>query len=226
VDTQVTLTTHSSIANPKLCAGCHVVAFDVSDPTTGGFVFHSTGHSFRPLPCVDGSGLPTNVNTCDYSTTARSFKSCTASGCHGTAAVAASILSSLRATIASFADQIWVDSNHNQVIDAAPIDGGYLAIIKRDRPTELSSTTVVTPARGAQFNVLLFAERGYAHGDNSFGVHNPFLARALLAANVNELRTAYGLPAPPVQLQAAVDKALSDAKARSPNFVRSAAMQR
>ena len=219
IDTLVTLTTHSSIANPKLCAGCHVNAFDVTD--SSGFIFHSTGHSFRPLPCVDATGKPNGDTTCAYSTTARTFKACTASGCHGSAAVAASLLSSLRINIATFADQIWIDSNHNGTIDAAPIDGGYLAIIKRDRPTELSSTTVITPARGAQFNVLLFAERSYGHGDNSFGVHNPFLARALLAANVNELRSAYALPAPPATVQAAVDKALSDAKAKSPNFIRS-----
>ncbi len=222
IDTQITLTTHSSIANPKLCAGCHVVAFDVTDSTSGNFVFHSTGHSFRPLPCVDARGKPTGDTTCAYSATARTFKSCTASGCHGTAAVAASILSSLRSTIAGMADQIWIDANHDGKIDAAPIDGGYLAIIKRDRPLELSTTTVVTPARGAQFNVLLFAERAYGHGDNSFGVHNPFLARALLAANITELRSAYALPAPPAPIQAAVDKALSDAKTRSPQFIRSA----
>jgi hypothetical protein len=113
VDTQVTLTTHSSIANPKLCAGCHVVAFDVTDTSTGGFVFHSTGHSFRPIPCVDGAGKPTGDTTCAYSTTARTFKSCTASGCHGTAAVAASLLSSLRSNLAVMADQIWIDLNHN-----------------------------------------------------------------------------------------------------------------
>jgi predicted CXXCH cytochrome family protein len=222
VDTQVILTTHASIANPKLCAGCHVVAFDVTDPSTGGFVFHSTGHSFRPLPCVDANGKPTESTTCDYSTAARTFKSCTSSGCHGSAAVAASLLSTLRSSIAAMADQIWIDSDHDGTIDAAPIDAGYLAIIKRDRPAELSTTTVITPARGAQFNVLLFAERNYGHGDNSFGVHNPFLATALLAANITELRSAYSLPAPPAQVQLLVDKSLSDAKARSPNFIRSA----
>jgi predicted CXXCH cytochrome family protein len=224
IDTQVTLTTHASLANPKLCAGCHVNAFDVTDPATGSFVFHSTGHSFRAIPCMNAAtGMPDTVTTCDYSATARSFKACTASGCHGTAAVAASLLSSLRTTIASFADQIWLDNNHNGSIDAAPIDGGYLAIIKRDRPTELSTTTVITPARGAQFNVLLFAERNYGHGDNSFGVHNPFLARALLAANINELRSAYALPAPPANVQSQVDKAIGDAQARQPNFIRAAA---
>ena len=222
IDTQVVLTTHASIANPKLCAGCHVVAFDVTDPATGGFVFHSTGHSFRPLPCVDATGKPTGQTDCAYNTTERTFKTCTTSGCHGTAAVAASLLSSQRATIAAMADVIWLDLNHNQTIDAAPVDGGYLAIIKRDRPTELSTTTVLTPARGAQFNVLLFAERGYGHGDNSFTVHNPFLARALLAANITELRATYALPAPPAQVQVLMDHAVTDAKARSPKFFRTA----
>lgn len=216
VDTQVTLTTHASIANPRLCAGCHVNAFDVTDST--GLIFHSTGHSFRALPCLKANGTPDTVTTCDYSTAARSWQACTASGCHATPAVAASLLSSLRASIATFADQIWIDKNGNGKIDAAPIDGGYLATIQATRPTELSTTTVLTPARGAQFNVLLFAERNYAHGDNSFGVHNPFLARALLAANVNELRAAYALPAPPANVQAEIDKAIGDAQARQPSF--------
>jgi len=216
LDTMVTLTTHSSSTNQRLCAGCHVNAFDVSD--SNGFVFHSTGHSFHPLPCLKTNGQPDTVTTCAYSTAARTFKACTASGCHGNEAVAASLLSSLRSQIASFADQIWLDNNHNGAIDAAPIDGGYLATIKATRPTELSSTTVITPARGAQFNVFLFAERNYGHGDNSFGVHNPLLARTLLAANVNELRAAYALPAPPAALQAMVDQAIAQAKAKSPAF--------
>ena len=109
IDTLVTLTTHSSIANPRLCAGCHVNAFDVTDPTTGGLVFHSTGHTFRPLPCLKANGLPDTVTTCAYSPAARTFKACTASGCHGTEAVAASLLSSLRQELASYADQIWID---------------------------------------------------------------------------------------------------------------------
>jgi hypothetical protein len=68
--------------------------------------------------------------------------------------------------------------------------------------------------------VFTFGEGRYSNGDKSLGVHNPFLARALLAANIIELRTAYALPAPPVSVQAQVIKALSDAKARSPSFVR------
>ncbi|MEO5800941.1 MAG: multiheme c-type cytochrome [Gemmatimonadales bacterium] len=216
VDTQAVLSTHSSEANPKLCAGCHVVAFDVTDPASGATVFHSTGHSFRPLPCVDGTGKPTGLTDCAYTTTARTFKSCTASGCHGSAAVAASILGVLRSSLAIMADQIWLDTNGNKVLDAAPVDGGYLAIIKRDRPTELSTVTVITPAKGALFNVSLFGENRNGHGDGSFGVHNPVLARALLAANITELRAVYALPAPPANVNAAVQKAIGDGKVRFP----------
>jgi len=57
----------------------------------------------------------------------------------------------------------------------------------------------ITPAEGAVFNVRMLREGGT---DGSSGVHNPFLARALLGANIDELAVAYpGLPpaAPVVQ---------------------------
>ncbi len=220
IDSLITLTTHASLANPKLCAGCHVQAFDVTDPATGSFVFHSTGHLFKAIPCFDSGGLPTADTTCAFAPPARSFKSCTGSGCHATEAIAAGRLAGIRADLKVLADQIWIDNNKNGAIDAAPADAGYLAIIKRDRPAELSNSTVITPALGAKFNVYTFGEGRYANGDKSRGVHNPFLARALLAANITELRTAYALPAPPAEVQIEVAKALSDAKARSPNFIR------
>ncbi len=218
IDTLIGLTTHASLANPRLCAGCHVNAIDVTDPTTGGFVFHSTGHLFRPIPCLDAQGKPIADNSCAYSPPARSFKSCVASGCHNTEAIAAGRLAGARSDIENLAAQIWIDGNHNESIDPPPTDGGYLAIIKRDRPAELSGATV-TPALGAQFNVNTFAER-YSNGDKSLGVHNPFLARALLAADINELRAAYGLPAPPASVQALVTRAIEDAVRRQPNFYR------
>lgn len=221
IDTLIGLTTHASVANPRLCAGCHVNATDVTDPNTGSSVFRSTGHLFRPVPCKDASGKPTADNTCAYTPGARIFKACVASGCHSTEAVAAGRLAGARSDIEALAAQIWVDTDHDETIDAAPTDAGYLAIIRRDRPTELTSTTVITPARGAEFNVKTFGER-YSNGDKSLGVHNPFLARALLAANIAELRTAYGLPAPPAMIQALVDKSLEDARRRQPNFFRNA----
>lgn len=220
IDTLIGLTTHASLANPRLCAGCHVNATDVTDPNTGSFVFHSTGHLFRPVPCKDAQGKPIADNSCAYNPAVRSFKSCVASGCHNSEAIAAGRLVGARADIEALAAQIWVDTDHDQTIDAAPTDAGYLAIIRRDRPAELTNATVITPARGAEFNVKTFGER-YSNGDKSLGVHNPFLARALLAANITELRAAYGLPAPPALVQALVDKSLEDARRRQPNFFRS-----
>lgn len=220
IDTLIGLTTHASVANPRLCAGCHVNQYQVTDPTTGAFVFQSTGHLFRPIPCLDAQGKPTADKTCAYSPPARTFKACMGSGCHATEAIAAGRLAGARADIEALAAQIWVDTDHDETIDAAPIDAGYLAIIKRDLPTELSTTTVVTPAKGAEFNVRTFAEGRYANGDKSLGVHNPFLARALLSANIQELRTAYGLPAPPALVTDLMGRSLEDARRRQPNFFR------
>jgi len=218
IDTLISLTTHASVANPRLCAGCHVNTYEVTNPATGAFVFKSTGHLFKPIPCLDAQGRPTAVTTCAYSPPARTFKACTGSGCHATEAIAAGRLAGIRFDIEALASQIWVDTDGDKTIDAAPIDAGYLAIIKRDRPTELSSTTIITPARGAEFNVKTFGENRYANGDKSLGVHNPFLARALLAANIQELRTAYGLPAPPQAVAERMSQALEDARRRQPAF--------
>jgi predicted CXXCH cytochrome family protein len=220
IDTLQTLTTHASVANPRLCAGCHVNNYNVTDPATGAFVFHVTGHLFKPIPCVDAQGKPLADPNCAYAPPARSFKSCTAAGCHATEAIAAGRLSQARTEIEALAAQIWVDGDHDQTIDAPPVDQGYLAIIKRDRPAELTNPTVITPARGAEFNVKTFGEGRYGNGDKSLGVHNPFLARALLTANIAELRAAYGLPAPPAEVTALMSKALEDARLRQPNFFR------
>lgn len=219
IDTAVTITTHASEANPRFCAGCHVIKFDVTDPATGAFVFHSTGHSFKPIPCVDGTGKPTGNNNCAYSTTARTWRSCTTSGCHGSATVAAGLLTTSRNTLKQLADLIWIDTDGDKTLDPAPIDAGYLATIQRDRPGEFTNSNTLTPAEGALFNVKLFGEARDGHEDGSFGVHNPILARTLLAANVNELRAYYVLPAPPAALQELIVKTIADAKVRSPNFI-------
>ena len=50
---------HATTKNPKLCAGCHVFAFPVTDPTSGNFVVQATGHLLRPIPCLDAQGKPT-----------------------------------------------------------------------------------------------------------------------------------------------------------------------
>ncbi len=216
-------TTHASNANSKLCAGCHIQRYTFNDPATGNFTFQATGHRFLALPCVNASG-PTDAQDCAYNAVARSFKGCATSGCHGNSeAIAAAAFASRRANIAVLADLIWTDLDHDETLDPAPIDGGYLAIVKRDRPLEFPATaalaTKITPAMGAFFNMTTFAER-YANGDGSKGVHNPFLGTALLAGNINELRAAYALPAPPAAVQAAVDNSLAEARLRQPNLFR------
>ena len=63
------------------------------------------------------------------------------------------------------------------------------------------------------------AGTGAPQGDRSKGVHNPFLARALLGANINELRARYVLPAPPAAVSALVEQSLQAAAVRQPNFI-------
>lgn len=213
------VSTHGSAANPKLCAGCHVAKFTVTDPQ-GGFVFQAVGHTFGALPCVDAQGVPNGNSGCDYTSTARTFAGCTTSGCHSSAAVASNALNSLRIQIASFADQIWIDNDGDESVDAFPTDGGLLAIIKRDYPGAINpSDNIISPADGAEFNMKLFGEGRYANGDKSRGVHNPFLAKALLAANITELVATYpGLPPISAALQSQVDAAINDVYVRQPSL--------
>jgi len=77
-------------------------------------------------------------------------------------------------------------------------DGGLLArtnIIRTIDPGNqyIVNDNTITPAEGARFNVFMLEEGG---SDGSSGVHNPFLAEALMRANITELRDRYpGLPA-------------------------------
>jgi predicted CXXCH cytochrome family protein len=209
------VSTHGSSANPRLCAGCHVNKFTVNDPE-GGFVFQAVGHTFGALPCVDAQGVPTGNSGCDYNSTARTFVGCTSSGCHSTAQVASNALSSLRQQVALFADILWVDTDDDESIDAAPTDAGLLPEIKRDYPGAINSNdAIISPADGAEFNVKLFGEHRYGNGDKSLGVHNPFLAKGLLAANIAELQATYpGIGAIGLREQAAVEGAMQAARFR------------
>ena len=194
---------HATTLNPKLCAGCHIAKFTVTDPATGGFTFQATGHLMRPIPCLDATGKPTADKTCPYTTGARSWQTCTASGCHASSAVAASLFTTVRARMKSFTDQLWVDSNGNGTLNAAPADGGLLAQVRASRPGEWSNTDlVITPAEGAEFNARLCGEFGQTNADNSKGVHNPFLCEALLTATINYIETYYGVAAPSIGVQA------------------------
>jgi hypothetical protein len=198
-DLQAVASTHGSEKNPRLCAGCHVNRLTGTDVTTGQPAT-SAGHLFLAIPCLDAGGLPDLVNqTCAHDVPSRSWQSCTASGCHASATVAVAAFELISQDLDRLTKQIWDDTNGDDVIDAAPTDGGYLSdkVIVPD--TNYVNDSKITPAEGARFNVRMLREGG---ADGSHGVHNPFLARALLGATIDELQAAYpGLPpaAPVVQ---------------------------
>jgi len=208
-DTTLIYSSHASDRNPRLCAGCHVNRYTVTDPASGNFVFQSTGHLFAPVPCLDGTGKPVADNSCAYTATARTWNSCTNAGCHANAQSAAAALGNSRGNIKLLVDQIWRDLDGDKAVDAAPVDAGYLATIKQTTPAAFASDNVISAAEGALFNVGMVGEGLSGHPDGSFGVHNPFLALALLRANINELRQVYGLTAPPAVVEAIMNAAAS-----------------
>jgi len=163
------VSTHGSPeANPRLCAGCHVQAFDIRDQETNQFVFTSTGHSFQATPCVDGDGIPTGASGCDIGD--RSFQTCT--NCHGTEAVARNLQIIAENRIAGYANTLEALLARIPASEFDPNDGRY------------------SVGEGARFNLQLARFNGAA-------VHNPFLIEALLVASIDEVRSRYALPAPP-----------------------------
>jgi len=203
---------HATSRNPRLCAGCHVGRFTVTDAATGAFTFQATGHLMRPVPCLDAEGKPTPDKTCAYTTAARSWRTCAASGCHGTGAtdgidlagqqVAANLFATVRARMKFLTDQLWVDTDGSRSMQAAPTDAGLLPTLRAANPTQWSnSDNTITAAEGAEFNARLCGEYGQSNSDNSKGVHNPFLCEALLIATIEYVRDFYGLPAPPPEVQ-------------------------
>ncbi len=103
------------------------------------------------------------------------------------------------------ADQLWIDSDHDDFLDAAPTDAGLLPTVRASTPLEWAPDSRISPSEGAEFNARLCGEYGQENTDNSKGIHNPFLCEALLTASINEVRAFYSLPAPPAGLQAVLD---------------------
>jgi hypothetical protein len=202
LDAQAVATSHgNSERNPRLCAGCHVNRLTVTDAATGAFTFQSVGHLFLPIACLGPDGVPVADNTCAYTATARTWGACTSAGCHGDATVAAAALNLSRQRLDQLTKQIWDDINADDVVDAAPTDAGYLSDFISIPPTEFAPTDSTTsPAEGARFNVRML--RNVDGADGSSGVHNPFLAEALLRATIEELKATYpGLPAATAAVQ-------------------------
>ena len=161
--------THGSTANPNMCATCHVQSFAVTDSLTGTFVFQATGHLFLAIPCLSAQGVPTPDTTCALSQ--RTFKACTASGCHGSTQAAQSAFS--------------VATLRIQTLNAE-----LKALLAQVPASQLNAAdSVYTVAEGAQFNSRLADMAGSV-------VHNPFLTEALLTGSIIALDSTYHFAAP------------------------------
>ena len=166
------LSTHGSLANPRLCATCHVAKFTVTDQATGDFVFNATGHLFNAIPCVDAQGIPTTAQDC--AVTERTFVGCTTSGCHG----------SVEAARSAFL------TANQRILDLTTELDAQLAL--PGPAAELNpSDGIFTVADGANFNSQLAKLPGSP-------THNPFLMEQLLVATIDAVNLTYGLPAPSI----------------------------
>ena len=202
---------HATEKNPRLCAGCHVTKFNVTDAASGAITFQATGHLMRPIPCLNATGQPVADKNCAYTTTARSWQSCTSSGCHANAAAANAAFTTVRDRMKFYTDQLWRNLNNDGNLQAAPTDAGLLPTLRQSRPNEWSSAdNAITPAEGAEFNARLCGEYGQSNSDNSKGIHNPFLCEALLISTISYVRTYYGLPAATVAEETSMTRPLSD----------------
>jgi len=121
------------------------------------------------------------------------------------------------------ADQLWTNLNNDGTLQASPTDAGLLATLKKNRPTEWSTTDIViTPAEGAEFNARLCGEYNQANADNSKGIHNPFLCEALLISTINYIKSFYGLAALPAAVQAELNRPIGGEFAGSMHISRTA----
>jgi len=195
-------TAHNSDRNPKLCAGCHVIGYSVTD---GGVTFSYEGHEFLAIPCTQANGLPSSTQTCGYTTAERRFTDCASSGCHTSADAARSQFVALRTSIQASVNTIFqnldgsVNPSAGNAATVTAADGGLLAEIFRQQQAGtiaatdafLGTDNKVSPAEGALYNVYTLSETLYSHQDGSKGTHNPAFYKALLAANILELEARY-----------------------------------
>jgi predicted CXXCH cytochrome family protein len=136
--------------NKALCATCHVYKNQYTDST--GIVFYSTGHLFLAIPCLVG-GLPDSTQNCaNFSTTARDYSACSASGCHGSPQVAVNLLQNETVTINALLTTL-----KGLLENQAKIPCSQYAV---------GAAAPWTTARGARFNYLLAAQNGSSTSAN------------------------------------------------------------
>jgi predicted CXXCH cytochrome family protein len=159
------VTTHGSQANPRMCAGCHMQQFQVTDEATGQFAINTTGHFFEAIPCLDEEGRPLR-GTCALQD--RTFRTCTGAGCHGTEGAARSAMIVVRQRLDLWNDQLKSQLARVPAAEFSPTDGRY------------------STAEGARFNSQLADRSGSA-------THNPFLMEALLIGSIQQVQRDYGI---------------------------------
>jgi hypothetical protein len=156
-------------ANPKLCLTCHFNR-NVANDASGNLIESATGHTFNAAPCLNADGTEDKGNT-DCEISARSFKACTASGCHGSEAAAASAMTTAEARI----DYLVTTLN---------------AMIAQIPATEfVNGDGVLTTGEGAKFNVSVATAGGAP-------IHNPFLTETLLLKTISKVAAEYTITVP------------------------------
>ncbi len=153
----------------------------------------------------DANGAPDSAQACGYADLSlRRFAACATSGCHSTENAARGAFNIAKMRTENYINTLWVDVDHDQVIDAFPADSGLLPKVKQlypTGPTALNpSDSTISVADGAEFNTrMLGGVLLHGHPDGSYGTHNPFYYEALLIATINSVRAQYTLPAPPAE---------------------------
>jgi predicted CXXCH cytochrome family protein len=220
-DTSQMASSHGTVANPRLCATCHVVRTTITDQLTGQFTFQSVGHTFDAIPCADAQGIPRPCGSPLATDTAHNFTACSTSNCHiGGPNVAKLAYQTLKGELNNYLDQIWTDNNANGIIDSTGIDGGLMPqlVARALRPGATAADSapinfrnnVTSVAKGTLWNAALAATEdrpkflsgkllgnGFStHMASGNGVHNPFLLKALLIGSIASMHSAYGLSSP------------------------------
>jgi predicted CXXCH cytochrome family protein len=128
-------TTHGPQGNPRMCATCHVLSTELTDPDA--VLTKSTGHLFAAIPCVDSTGVP---NTEDCEVEVRTFEACVA--CHQTEPLA---MQAFNRAVSRTTGQV-------RELDS------LLALVP---PGELNMNSgIFTVAKGAWFNARLAEKKG------------------------------------------------------------------
>ena len=183
------------------CTTCHMNTGAVNT-AAGAFAVQNVGHSFEVIPCLNAAsvgtgGIDTTAAGCTEEQ--RDFSACGTSNCHGSQESARHAMDLLQTEITNYINVLWVDTDNDGQLDAAPTDGGWLATILQHDAARAVGTkrfgtsgadAIETVAKGARFNAFL-AYSFQGHADGSRGVHNPAYMRALMQKTIDIVRTTY-----------------------------------